>query len=422
MLNRRSLVPAPAAAGPSTAPAGAYRRNHYIDVLKGLAALNIVFIHTVFNSGANYVPDWLRALSLAVDVPFFFFLSGWAVASMPAIRDQKTFASLWAIYVQWVLFVVATFIVMAAVAAATALPLGSRRDFIANFLGNLVLENPNTPLPFHGVMGGGWFLVVYFAVIPVMSFAIAFIRRYTDSLKPIALLLLVCLVGYVRVQAGGQFFFFGQYFLCYSAFFLIGFLQRDLFLRAWQALALIAMSLAGLWVALRLHGAALIDMQSLKFAPSMAWVCFSLVAIVVAMSAKRWQFRITGRGPLTWVGKNALPFFFTNAVAASLVMFLEPMVSLPWVAKLVVCYAITLSITAVLVVLFNRMHSLASRGGSQLTAALLASLAASRQSAERGATSTDSSPVPVPRSRPATQSASRRPPTTELASRHQASV
>lgn len=422
MLNRRSLAPAPAAAGPSTAQAGTSRRNHYIDVLKGLAALNIVFIHTVFNSGANYVPDWLRAVSLAVDVPFFFFLSGWAVASMPAIRYQKTFASLWRIYMQWVVFVVATFTLMAAVAAATTIPLGSRRDFVANFLGNLVLENPNTPLPFHGVMGGGWFLVVYFAVIPVMSFAIAFIRRYTDAMLPVALLLLVCLVGFVRVQAGGQFFFFGQYFLCYSAFFLLGFLQRDLFLRAWQALALIAVALAGLWVALQLQGAALIHMQSLKFAPSLAWVCFSLVAIVVAVFAKRWQFQITGRGPLTWVGKNALQFFFTNAVAASLVMFIEPLVSLPWVAKLLVCYAITLSITAVLVILFNQVHSLASRGGSQLTAALLASLAASRQSAERGAASTGSSPVPVPRSRPAPGSATRRPATTESAARHRVSV
>ena len=84
MPDRRSPEAASTAAAPSSSRPGAQPRNHYIDLLKGLAALNIVFIHTVFNSGFNYVPDWVRTLSLAVDVPFFFFLSGWAVASMPA--------------------------------------------------------------------------------------------------------------------------------------------------------------------------------------------------------------------------------------------------------------------------------------------------------------------------------------------------
>lgn len=335
-------------------------RNHYIDLLKGLAALNIVFIHTVFNSGFNYVPDWLRALSLAVDVPFFFFLSGWAAASMSAISLQKTFMSLWRTYVQWVFFVVFTFVLMLIVAAATPVPLGSPQEFGASFLGNLVLHNPNTPLPFFGVMGGGWFLVVYFAVIPVLSFVIAVIRRHTESVTPIAIVLLVCLIGFVRVQAGAQFFFFDQYFLCYCVFFLIGYLQKDLLLRPWQSVVLLGLAAAALWFTLTIRGAALIDMQSLKFAPTLAWACFSLFAIVVAMSFKRWQFSVSARGPLNWVGRNALQFFFTNAVAASIVMFIEPLIPLPWIPKLVACYGVTLAITVALVILFNRLYALTS--------------------------------------------------------------
>jgi peptidoglycan/LPS O-acetylase OafA/YrhL len=403
--DRRSPDPAPTAAALSSSRPGAHPRNHYIDLLKGLAALNIVFIHTVFNSGFNYVPDWVRTLSLAVDVPFFFFLSGWAVASMPALRYQKTFTSLWRVYAQWVLFVVVTFAAMAVVAALTTVPLGSRRDFVASFLGNLALSNPNTPLPFHGVMGGGWFLVVYFAVIPVMTFAIALVRRHTDSLRPIAVLLLLCLVGFVRVQWGSAFFFFDQYFLCYSAFFLLGYLQRDLVLRAWQSLVLVAVSLAGLWVMLAVQGARLIDLQQLKFSPTLAWACFSLLAIVVAVSAKRWQFRVGPRGPLNWVGKNALPFFFTNAVAASIVMWVEPLVPLAWVPKLVVCYVVTVSITAALVVLFNRLHEVTAGVAVRCRDAVIASSAASRLSVEWSASArvpgawSSAVPEPTPRDR-----------------------
>ncbi|MGY2080192.1 acyltransferase family protein [Modestobacter sp. SYSU DS0657] len=361
-------------------------RNHYIDLLKGLAALNIVFIHTVFNSGVDYVPGWVRAASLAIDVPFFFFLSGWAVASMPAITARKTATSLWRIYSQWTLFVLVTFAAMAAVALLTSVSLGSRRDFAASFVGNLVLQNPTTPLPFHGVMGGGWFLVVYFAVIPVMSAAIALVRRNTNSLGPIALLLLVCAIGFVRVQSGGSFFFFDQYFLCYSGFFLLGYLQRDLRLRPLQSLTLIGLSLAGLWFTLALRGVHFIDMQALKFAPTLPWVFFSMLAIIVAMSGKRWQYRVSNRGPLAWVGKHALAFFFTNAVAASLVMFIAPLIQLPWGLKLAICYGITLGFTAALVVTFNHLHALTSRGAGRLHTAVRSSLAAGQRPVAQDAT------------------------------------
>lgn len=32
------------------------QRNHYIDVLKGIAIISVVFMHTAFHSGSFYVP------------------------------------------------------------------------------------------------------------------------------------------------------------------------------------------------------------------------------------------------------------------------------------------------------------------------------------------------------------------------------
>ena len=51
-------------------------RAHYIDLVRGICALSIVFIHTCFCSGMSYVPIPMRSISLLLDVPAFFFIAG----------------------------------------------------------------------------------------------------------------------------------------------------------------------------------------------------------------------------------------------------------------------------------------------------------------------------------------------------------
>ena len=55
-------------------------RYEYIDMLKGIAVLSIIAIHTAWWAGQSYIPEWFRAVTLALDVPFFFFLSGWGAS------------------------------------------------------------------------------------------------------------------------------------------------------------------------------------------------------------------------------------------------------------------------------------------------------------------------------------------------------
>ncbi|MEO7862860.1 MAG: hypothetical protein ABIU05_20970, partial [Nitrospirales bacterium] len=55
-------------------------RDSFIDLARGICVLSIVFIHTVFWSGSGYVPTYVASLSLLIDIPAFFFLSGMACA------------------------------------------------------------------------------------------------------------------------------------------------------------------------------------------------------------------------------------------------------------------------------------------------------------------------------------------------------
>lgn len=50
------------------------KRDNWLDFIKGIAAINIILIHTTFWSGGGYVPQIVQSLSLVLDVPFFSFV------------------------------------------------------------------------------------------------------------------------------------------------------------------------------------------------------------------------------------------------------------------------------------------------------------------------------------------------------------
>ena len=54
-------------------------RDTYFDAFKGMMILSVINIHTVYWSLKPYTPDILRELAYFVDIPIFFFISGYFV-------------------------------------------------------------------------------------------------------------------------------------------------------------------------------------------------------------------------------------------------------------------------------------------------------------------------------------------------------
>jgi fucose 4-O-acetylase-like acetyltransferase len=77
------------------------KRDLYIDFAKGLATLSIIFIHTAFWSGQLYLPSEVRTLSLLIDVPVFFALSGLTSGN----NVEKTLYRLLKLQVTYMIFV-----------------------------------------------------------------------------------------------------------------------------------------------------------------------------------------------------------------------------------------------------------------------------------------------------------------------------
>lgn len=141
-------------------------RNYYLDFLRGLAAINIVIIHTCFWSGSSYVPTFVQSLSLLLDVPFFFFLAGWSRGYSPTFK--KTVYSLISLYYKYVFFITVYFIFLLITKENTG--------GLSNYLSYLSFIN-SVPTKFFVVMGSMWFMPVYYTVVPFCMLIICLIFR-----------------------------------------------------------------------------------------------------------------------------------------------------------------------------------------------------------------------------------------------------
>ncbi len=78
-------------------------RNHAIDFLRGLIAIHIIMIHTVFHSGSMYLDNSIQCWFLLFDVPIFLVISGmtYSFHSSPRkkLKEILTFLFKWAIFV-----------------------------------------------------------------------------------------------------------------------------------------------------------------------------------------------------------------------------------------------------------------------------------------------------------------------------------
>ncbi len=79
-------------------------RNKTIDFLRGVIAIHIVMLHTVFHSGESYVPDNVQGWFLLFDVPIFLVISGMILSFNESPR--KKMKEILTILFKWGIFVI----------------------------------------------------------------------------------------------------------------------------------------------------------------------------------------------------------------------------------------------------------------------------------------------------------------------------
>ncbi|WP_332019416.1 acyltransferase family protein [Kaistella sp.] len=339
------------------------KRDLYIDFAKGLATLSIIFIHTVFWSGQFYVPTEIRVLSLLIDVPLFYALSGLTSGG----NVEKTLYRLLKLQITFMIFVTFLFFLdyFFKVFGLHVFGLEWMKDFYSTFgskyvphnisdvpqwqnLGNWYLHQYTNADTFPVVMGSFWYLKVYFILtvfgVLILRFFPKHINWFIGLCFGLTLIFNLLPHYYPTGQVGYVALYLGIFLAAHQLKgkkiptqwipFLYGILILILIILFWNSGKEIFMK-----------------MNKAKFPPKLLyifWSGFSLVTLFVLYN----RLKITKESIITFIGKNAIFFYFAQGMSSSLVYFLVVLLqdSMPWWVLMILIYLINIVLAFVIAV------------------------------------------------------------------------
>lgn len=310
-----------AAAAPDPAPAG---RDAYVDLVRGLLLLSVIHIHTVYWSLAKFIPDGVRHAAYLVDIPLFFFLSGYLFKNPSFLGAWR---SVWRqfsrLYVQ---YLAVTF--LAAGGILLWLHFGEHRmepqvgavlfsTFKVNLQGRMwgYLKMYN---------GNLWYVRTYFSLLVLVPFLLgpAFLR------KRLGLVLAFAFAGYVLTTYHYETRTFllapaGQV-LFYALFVLFGawVRAREPKLRRRDVALSLALNLLLAGLVYHSDGNRLI-LEPAKFPPTVPYLVYTLPLVHLFLLAKPYapRFRLKGWAPVVWAGRNSFVVYLVQGAVCSLPYF-----------------------------------------------------------------------------------------------------
>lgn len=283
-------------------------RNQYIDFCRGVAAVGIIAVHTAFWGGQRYTPPWFHNLTLFLDVPFFYYLSGWAMSYRHADLT-KTVKSLGKIWLKWVFFttLLAAFCALSAFLPWQFAGVASIKELVGCYFFNVTF--PGFP-----VVGGSiWFIPVYFVVLVGNTIVMMLLQNAAQAQAYKRTYLYLLAACFLWCYYGNYFLGLdASRFLFYSFFWMLGQNRLGKVKDLRRLILCLAAVVVGIVACTRLQGLPLHDIQSAKFPPSAKYGFVSMAAILFA---KFFEGRINPPASLSTSDK--MPSFISLARASA---------------------------------------------------------------------------------------------------------
>lgn len=299
-------------------------RDNYIDIVKGLLMLSVINIHTVYWPLFRHTPDIVRQLAYFIDIPIFFFISGYLLRSNGFIESLKSFLRQFIrlfshyILVSLLLFM-GTFCWFYMVD-------GRLISGLADSLISIMDVNLRGELwdYIYGYNGSLWYIRVYFSmmlIIPLYTGLQIFKR-----MRIYGLFFMVLFYSLTNYQYSGHAFIFTdyEYVAFYSIFFLLGSIYQIEEKRIQQRDLLISLAITCLLCGMIYHfDNNELRLSQYKFPPTFQYLLYSLPLLhLFALIKSRWN--LAGNSaigkllkPLAWAGKNSyILFLFQGAVCS----------------------------------------------------------------------------------------------------------
>lgn len=347
------------------------KRDLYIDFAKGFATLSIIFIHTVFWSGQFYVPTEMRVLSLLIDVPLFYALSGITSGG----NVEKTLYRLLKLQITFMIFVTFLFFLdyLFKVAGIHIFGMEWMKNFYSSFgskyvprsisdvpqwqnLGNWYLHQYTNADTFPVVMGSFWYLKVYFILTVLGVLILRFFKNHINWFIGICFGLTLLFNIFPHYYPTGQV----GYVALYLGIFLVAHqLKGKKIARGWIPV-LYGILLLILIFLFREYGKELfLKMNKAKFPPKLLyvfWSSFSLVTLFVLYN----RLKISKPNWLTYIGKNAIFYYFAQGISSSLVYFavIALQDEMKWWVLLLLIYALNVGLAVVIAEALKKVDAL----------------------------------------------------------------
>ena len=306
-------------------------RAYYIDLVRGICALSIVFIHTCF-----FVPMPMLSISLLLDVPAFFFIAGMTRAY---IQKDTILTQLFKLSMVFVLLGLLCNLIDGEVTWASI--------FRPLFLIRLDVS----PL-FRAAAGSYWFVPVYACTIILGGVII----KSTGG-GYLAKVILLIVLNYV-LAFGGVLNFSGYRFLGVDlqmllfpvASYLFGYwcqqhiIRAEIHKRRKFALLLAFVAFIVFRLCYLCEGSSVYNLQINKFPTKLPYIaasCLSMAAIIFfANNSLRNRF-------FEHIGRNAIFYYAGQGVSTSCSHLISPYIRLEWGIKLPIMFAINLALAII---------------------------------------------------------------------------
>ncbi|TWP30314.1 acyltransferase [Apibacter muscae] len=274
-------------------------RNLYIDLIKGIACIGVIFIHTSFWSGVSYVPDFFRSVSLLIDVPIFFLLSGLTTS----INIKKNFIRLGKLQLSYMFFVTLIYFIHAIYT--------QKIDVYKLLLWWVHDYSDSFPLPV--VMGSMWYLKIYFFVAITAQLVLKFIaEKYYLPLLIILFTLINFLTWIYRYESGDI-----DYVVFYLFIFMLGYYFKNKNFKITYLYFTIAL-VSSYFIIFYILGIDIYLDNIDKFPPNIIYLLYSLFSLTAILYLKD-KIVIHKSNFLIYIGKNAIYYYFAQGISASII-------------------------------------------------------------------------------------------------------
>lgn len=320
------------------------KRDCYIDFIRGLAALSVVYIHTCFWSGQSYIPEWWSNTALLFDVPVFFLLAGML---MGRSRNSLVPGAAFKLSISFTLLII------------IADSIGGNLQ-LTNVISSifLVKGKSNTLV---GVAGSYWFVSVFMFSLIFSEVFIRFYNRYILviiaillAFYPLAQLEILDVQSFAGIRSQA----------CYVAFTLLGCWmttrkiaenkrKKFLFCTILSLISILFITISCIKTGIK----PTFNLQQNKFPVNVSYIGLSLVPLIIISAFYSCRKRRLPKC-ICKIGTTAIWFYAGQCVGLSLLYKITPFLHASWPIKMVFAFFYNLLLTLASAIILQLIYTL----------------------------------------------------------------